>query len=105
MKSLILINLLIVFATPLPAAQVRSSGEKSLEKYQAEAAEYIRQGRRQEAIDALRQVLRLKPDDATTHYSLGIELNAVGLFQEASEAFSKAIQLAPAMAEAHRELC
>src|SRR6478672_10437197 len=106
MKSFILINLLIILTSPTQSpVQVRSASEKTLEQYQTAAADYARQGRKQEAVEALRQVARLKPDDAMTHYQLGIELIGLGLFLEATESLSKAIQLAPTMAEAHRELC
>ena len=100
MKCLILITLFLIVATPtLTTAQ-----QKTLETYEAEASEYIKQGRHQEAVEALRQVTRLKPDDAIAHYYLGIELNLLGSFSEASESLSRVIEMKPKMSEAHREL-
>jgi len=59
----------------------------------------------EEAARVLRELTRLKPDDAQVRYWLGSELNALGSFLDASESLIKAIQLDPGMARAHRELC
>ena len=100
MKSVVVLGFLLFLAAPS-----QSIAQKTVESLQAEALDYVSRGRHQEAADALRQVTRLKPNDATAHNLLGVELSELGLFIEAAESLSRALQLDPASAVAHRQLC
>jgi serine/threonine protein kinase/Flp pilus assembly protein TadD len=62
------------------------------------------QGRRDEAIAAKREALRLKSDDAETHYNLGNDLKALGRLDEALAEFREAIRLQQDFPEAHCNL-
>jgi tetratricopeptide (TPR) repeat protein len=62
-------------------------------------------GRQAEAIEAYREVLRLKPDHPDAHFGLGVELARLpGKKDEAMLAYQRAIELRPAFAEAHHAL-
>ena len=104
MKSLILIGLTAIFVYPTQTRAQVKPPDKSLESYKSEVIEYRRLGRHEVAVGVLRQVTHLSPDDHMAHYFLGVELNALGSFLEASESLLRAIQLKPT-AEARRELC
>jgi tetratricopeptide (TPR) repeat protein len=56
------------------------------------------------AIVAYRAAIRLKPDDAGTHYSLGAALTGQGKVDEAIAEYREAIRLKPDYAEAHGNL-
>jgi tetratricopeptide (TPR) repeat protein len=56
------------------------------------------------AADTLRHALRLKPDYAAAHYSLGRALVAQGKLTEGIEAYRRAIRWKPGFAEAHCNL-
>lgn len=61
-------------------------------------------GRYEEAIEALKQVVRIKPGFAEAQYGLGVSYANMRLYKEATEALMKAIQLKPHYAEAHHIL-
>lgn len=63
--------------------------------YLAEAGLY------KEAIDAFKQAIRIKPDDAEAHYNLGVTYGKSGMFREEKEAYKKAIRIQPDYAKAH----
>jgi tetratricopeptide (TPR) repeat protein len=56
-------------------------------------------GLRQEAIQAFKQAIKLKPDFAEAYYNLGRAYGNLGFWQEAIEAFKQAIRLEPDYAE------
>ncbi len=58
----------------------------------------------QEAVDAYKQAIRLKPDCAEAHYSLGVAYSKLDRWQGALDAFKQAIRLEPDYAEAHCNL-
>jgi len=58
----------------------------------------------QEALQATKQAIRLKPDYAEAHYNLGCTYGKLGLWQEALQAFKQAIRLKPDLAIAHSYL-
>jgi serine/threonine-protein kinase len=69
------------------------------------------QGRAQEgrkvldaAVAALREAIRLRPDDATAHAYLGLALRHQRKLDEAAAALRKAVELAPDYAWAHERL-
>ncbi|WP_158305457.1 tetratricopeptide repeat protein [Opitutus terrae] len=60
--------------------------------------------RREEAIAAYREVLRLKPDHPDAHHGLGLELARLGDKAQAMAEYERAIELRPTYAEAHHRL-
>jgi len=61
-------------------------------------------GLHQEALQAYKQAIRLKPDLAVVHNNLGNAYDKLGLYQEALQAFKQAIRLEPDYAKAHNNL-
>ncbi|MGA2071311.1 MAG: tetratricopeptide repeat protein, partial [Sedimentisphaerales bacterium] len=61
-------------------------------------------GRYQEAIEALKQAIRIKPDLAEAHYNLGNAYNSLGRYQDAIESYKQAIRIKPDYAEAYDNL-
>ena len=57
-----------------------------------------------EAVAALREAIRLKPDDAMPTRNLGLALKSQGKLDEAVAAYREAIRLKPDYAEAHNNL-
>ena len=57
-----------------------------------------------EAIEAYKKCIILKPDFSDAHFNLGIALRDVGKFDEAIEAYKKAISFKPDYAEAYNNL-
>ena len=64
----------------------------------------FRNGRRAEAIAALRKALTIQPDYALAHDGLGVALYATGRVNEAIEHYQRAVQLDPQNAEARSHL-
>jgi tetratricopeptide (TPR) repeat protein len=64
----------------------------------------FRQGRRSEAISALREALTLQPDYALAHDGLGVALHAEGRVSEAIEHYQRAVQLDPRNTDARSHL-
>ena len=60
--------------------------------------------RYKEAIEALKQVVRIRPDFAEAQYGLGVSYANIRLYGEATKALMQAIQLKPHYAEAHHIL-
>src|SRR5262249_21069894 len=56
------------------------------------------------AVAALREAIRLRPDDATAHAYLGLALRHQRKLDEAAAALRKAVELAPDYAWAHERL-
>lgn len=48
-----------------------------------------------EAIEAYKQAIRIKPDDATALFMIGVSYNNLSLYNEAIEAFKKAVKINP----------
>ena len=67
-------------------------------------ATYLRLGRVDDAIPALREAVRLVPRDATARYNLGHALAARGQAEDAAAQFREAARLQPSFAEAHNNL-
>jgi tetratricopeptide (TPR) repeat protein len=67
-------------------------------------AAYGELGRWEEATEAYKQAIRIKPDYADAHNNLGVAYSKLGRSQEAIEAFSQAIKIKTDYAEAHYNL-
>jgi tetratricopeptide (TPR) repeat protein len=62
------------------------------------------QGKLAEAITALREAIRFRPDDASAHHNLGYVLHRQGKLDEAIAAYRQAIRLTPDKAAAYANL-
>jgi tetratricopeptide (TPR) repeat protein len=65
---------------------------------------YAKLGRHREAIEAYREVLRLKPDDAMAWYNLGFAYGKLGRYREEIEAYRESLRLKPDDASAWNNL-
>jgi tetratricopeptide (TPR) repeat protein len=65
---------------------------------------YASLGRYQDAIEAIKQAIRIEPDLAEAHYDLGVAYGKLGRWQDAVEAYKQAIRIKPNYAEAHNNL-
>ncbi len=68
---------------------------------------YVNLGRWQEAIDAYKQAIRIKPDYAkaySNYYNLGVAYVNLGRYQEAIDAYKQTIKIKPDYAAAHNNL-
>ena len=61
-------------------------------------------GRTDQAINAFKTVIAIKPDYAEAHYNMGIALKDQGKLEEAKEAYRKALSLKPDFAELHNNM-
>ena len=61
-------------------------------------------GKLDEAIEAYKKSISLKPDFALAHYNLGSTLQELGRLDEAEASYTQAIALKPDYAEAHSNL-
>ncbi|MEB3276098.1 MAG: DUF6165 family protein [Cyanobacteriota bacterium] len=84
--------------------QLISSGTGNHLVYGNLAAICLMHNRSDEAIALLNQALRLKPDFADGHCSLGLALKRRGDIDAAIAAYSRALELDPALPDAHNNL-
>jgi tetratricopeptide (TPR) repeat protein len=57
-------------------------------------------GNFQGATDAFRKLVKIRPEDASAHYNLGIALGKQGLFREAAVELTRSIDLDPSFRDA-----
>jgi tetratricopeptide (TPR) repeat protein len=62
---------------------------------------YYESGLYNEAIEACKQAIRIKPDAAEAQGMLGVAYNGLGRYVEAVEAYKQAIRIKPDLALAH----
>ncbi len=74
------------------------------ESLNARAGAAIEAGRFADAVEPLKQALKLKPDYADAHYNLGVALNSLGRPDEAIESFKRAVALDPDDSESQFDL-
>ena len=65
---------------------------------------YDEAGRKDEALEQLKEAIAHKPDFATAHYNLGNLLEDLKQYDEAEEEYREAIRVDPDLAEAHSNL-
>jgi len=61
-------------------------------------------GMYKESIEAYKQAIRIKPDDAEAHNNLGVAYGDLGMYKEEVEAYKQAIRIDPDYAKAHYNL-
>ena len=66
--------------------------------------EYDEIGRYDEAIEAFKQAIDIKPDYVNAHHNLGIAYGKLGRHDEAIKAFKRAIHLKPDDTDTHYNL-
>ena len=77
---------------------------QTAQSYRQQADDSARAKSWNEAITAYRKALELAPNDAVTHYDLGIALKNSGAVRQAIDEFASAVRLKSAWAEAHLAL-
>jgi tetratricopeptide (TPR) repeat protein len=76
---------------------------KDFDYYHNLGLTYGKTGKYQEAVDAYKQAIKIKPD-ADAYRNLGIAYNDLGKHQEAVDAYKQAIKIKPDFADAHYNL-
>jgi len=79
-------------------------GDPSLEALLARGQEEMEEGRLDDALETVREALRLAPDDPIGHNNAGVILNAAGQYDLAMRELRVAVRLAPDYEEAHYNL-
>ncbi|HDZ62757.1 MAG TPA: tetratricopeptide repeat protein, partial [Nitrospirae bacterium] len=75
--------------------------ENTAEYYYNLGLAYSDLGKYQEAVDAYKQAIRIKPDDANAHIVLAFAYSELGKYQEAIDANKQVIRIKPDYASAH----
>lgn len=79
-------------ASASPGPNNTTAGERSQARvYVDQGKDFYRTDRDEKAADAFREAINLDPDLAEAHFRLGLSLDALGLENEAEEAYKKAI--------------
>jgi protein involved in polysaccharide export with SLBB domain/Flp pilus assembly protein TadD len=73
-------------------------------KYYESGSALFESGRLNEAIEKLKQAVKLEPGNAQAQYSLGIAYSKSNQYKEAAESFKRAAHVKPDWAEAHFRL-
>ena len=83
-----------------------ASASKAAEakKYYESGAALVEAGKFDEAIEKLRQAVKLDPGDAQAQYSLGLAYSKANKYDEAAESFKRAARIKPEWGEAHFRL-
>jgi len=71
------------------------------QKLYASAVGLYEAGKLDEAIEAFKQSAKLRPDDAQTHFSLGMVYSQSRAYKDASDSFKRAVKLKPDWPEAN----
>ncbi len=85
---------------PRPAAPAARTAQQAFE----EGTRFMKAKRYREAVAALQEAVRLRPDFAEAHSNLGYSLRNDGELDRAIASYQEAIRLKPNLAEAHEYL-
>jgi tetratricopeptide (TPR) repeat protein len=103
--ALVTILLCAFLASTLTLAQGKQARIMKPLQYWIDVGLYHGQlGMYEEAIEAYKQTLRIKPDDAQTYYILGVAYEKLDMHLLAIDAYREAIRIRPDYAEAHNNL-
>lgn len=86
-----------------PGSNTASSDAEATRLYES-AISLSEAGKLDEAIEAFKQSLRLKPEDPQSNFSLGMTYSKVKNYKEAFESFKRAAKFRPDWADAHFRL-
>ena len=107
-KSIIIVLFFLIYSIP---AFAFADEDKTSEKYVKDADYYYNLGivfgnlgKYQEALDAYKRAIKIKPDYAKAHYNLGTVYGKLGKHQEAIYPYKRAIRIKPDYADAHYDL-
>jgi len=105
--SMVSAALLLILLTVSPGLSGVASKQKDGERTQpylrqAEAA--FSQNNFEDAAQAYRRALKVKPDLAQAHYGLGLALARLERYQEAASAFREALHYKPGWTKAMKDL-
>jgi len=75
--------------------------EEEAHRHFRQGNKHSKSGRFQEAIEAYKQAVRIRPDYAEAHLGLGSAYFYSGRYPEAIEAYEQALRIRPDYAEAH----
>ncbi|MBS1257407.1 MAG: Cell division coordinator CpoB [Candidatus Scalindua arabica] len=118
MRKYLLPVLIISFVFfPTPAIQAASDVEATIDEGKQavgenpddtavhfdRGVEHLRSGMYKEAIESLKQVVRINPD-AVSHYNLGFVYDRTGRYKEAIEVYKRAIFINPDYIDAYNKL-
>ncbi len=97
--------------TPLRSARAGAQMPQTDAERETTAGEQIRLGkllvrlnRLEEAENAFREAIRLKPDLASAHFFLGVTLHRLGLYEQAVTTYKKALGIGQGSAMIYRNL-
>ena len=86
------------------AAQLRAEFPNSINLYNILGAANKRLGNLEEAVEAYKKALSIKPDFAEAYYNMGIALTDQGKLERAIEAYQKALSIKPDYADAYNNM-
>jgi tetratricopeptide (TPR) repeat protein len=90
-----LLSMLFVFTVLATPAETEKKMSKKAEKLMVKALEAIKGKQTDQAIDLLRQVISLEPENAMVRHNLGVLLHDKGLADEAIASFEDALRIQP----------
>jgi TonB family protein len=98
--------LIIAVVSPATGSRPRfpSQDANAAIDYRARGKEHYSAGRYQEAAEAFKQAVRLKPDDPEAHHGLGLAFQSLRQYDEAVASYNEAIRLKPDWAEPYSDL-
>ncbi len=94
----------VVEPSGVPRATAKDRRPVAVERYATAGMRALAKGHAQEAVSALREAVRLDPDDAGIQHRFGLALAAALDFDAAAQAFGRALVLRPGFAEAQYQL-
>ena len=107
-KSVLFVLVFLICSIPSFAfAEDNNTAQKDIkdaEYYINLAVSYLELDKYQEAVDPLKQAIKIKPDNAKAYFLLGFSYSELDKYKEAVDAFKKGIKLQPDDDQAHYDL-